>query len=131
MAKIVENRYKDFDISLEKSTTGDIYTLKDIDAVKRSVKLLVLTNLGERPFSPNLGSDVYRSLFENADAFTAITLKRKISDVINNFEPRARLIKVDVNFDNIDNNSIGIDIHFYVVNIPEPVTVKVNLERVR
>lgn len=131
MAQTVQNRYKDLDISLERTTSGDIYTLKDIEAVKRSVRLLVLTNLGERPFSPFLGSDVYGSLFENADAFTEITLKRKISDVINNWEPRARLIKVDVNFDDIDNNGIKVEIHFYVVNIPEPVSVKVNLERVR
>lgn len=132
MAKTVENRYKDLDISFYKnSTTGDIYTKTDIDAVKSSVKLLVLTQLGERPFNPDLGSDVYSSLFENASEFTKITLRRTIQDVINNWEPRARLIKVDVNFDNIDRNSISVEIHFYVVNIPEPVSVKVNLERIR
>ena len=131
MAQTVQNRYKDFDISFKKATSGDVLTIKDIEAVKRSVKLLVLTQFGERPFRPTIGSSVYSSLFENATEFTKLTIQQSVKDVLNNFEPRARLIKVDVNFDNIDNNSIGIDIHFYVVNIPEPVTVKVNLERVR
>ena len=128
----VTNRYKDLDISfLNNPVTKDIYTLKDIEAVKRSVRLLVLTNFGERLFRPNIGSSVYYSLFENATEFTKISIQRSIQDVINNFEPRAKLIKTNVSFDNIDNNTIGIDIIFYVVNIPEPVTVKINLERVR
>lgn len=132
MPATVENRYIDFDISLTKNpATKDIYKLTDVDSVKRSVKLLVLTMFGERPFRPWIGSSVYSSLFETADPLTQLTIERSIKDVINNFEPRARLISVDVNFNNIDTNGIEIIISFYVVNIKDPVIVTVNLERVR
>ena len=64
-------RYKDIDISLQKNPlTGDIYSITDNDAVKRSVRLLVLTSLGEKLFHPEIGSAVYSSLFENLDAST-------------------------------------------------------------
>lgn len=127
----VINRYKDLDISLEKNPkTGDIYTLKDIEAVKRSVKLLVLTNIFERPFHPEISSDIYASLFENIDAGFKIRLTRSIKDVINNFEPRAKLIDVNL-IESADKNTIEIGIYFSIVNVPNPVSVQINLERVR
>ena len=65
--------YKDFDISFQRNaSTGDIYTVTDNDAVKRSVKLLVTTALGEKLFHPEIGSSVYSSLFENLDASTVL-----------------------------------------------------------
>ena len=125
------NRYKDLDISFEKNPkTGDLYTLKDIEAVKRSVKLLVLTNIFERPFHPEISSDIYGSLFENIDSGFKIRVTRSIKDVINNFEPRAKLISVNL-IESADNNSIGIGIYFSIVNVPNPVSVQINLERVR
>jgi len=127
----VINRYKDLDISLERNPkTGDIYTLKDIEAVKRSVKLLVLTNIFERPFHPEISSDIYASLFENIDAGFKIRLTRSIKDVINNFEPRAKLIDVNL-IESADKNTIEIGIYFSIVNVPNPVSVQINLERVR
>jgi len=127
----VENRYKDLDISLIKNPkTGDIYTLKDIEAVKRSVKLLVLTNVFERPFHPEISSAVYSTLFDNFDDSSKIRIKRSIEDVINNFEPRAKLITTIIN-DNPDSNALDIFIYFSVRNVPNPVSVQINLERVR
>ena len=123
--------YKDFDISFQRNaTTGDIYTVTDNDAVKRSVKLLVTTALGEKLFHPEIGSSVYSSLFENLDASTVLTIQRSIKDVINNFEPRATLLKVDV-IAGSDDNSVNIQIFFYVNRVPIPVSVTVNLERIR
>ena len=128
----VKNRYSDLDISLRKNpNTRDIYVLTDIEAVKRSVKLLVLTNFGERLFRPEIGSSVYFSLFENLTPITKLKIKRSINDVINNFEPRARLIDVEVNGSDSAPNSLDVEISFYVVNIKEPVSVKINLERIR
>jgi phage baseplate assembly protein W len=128
----IQNRYKDLDISFRKNpNTRDIYNLTDIEAVKRSVKLLILTNFGERKFRPDLGSTVYYSLFENLTPITKLEIKRSIRDVINNFEPRARLIEVKVKELESDPNSLNIEISFYVVNILEPVTIRVNLERIR
>lgn len=128
----VQNRYRDIDISLRKNAgTKDIYTLTDIEAVKRSVKLLVLTNFGEKLFKPQIGSSVYFSLFENLTPITKLEIKRSVQDVINNFEPRAKLIETKVKESESDPNSIEIEIFFYVINIKEPVSVRVNLERIR
>ena len=124
-------RYKDIDISLQRNpATGDIYTLTDNDAVRRSVKLLVTTALGERLFHPEIGSTVYNSLFEPMDATTILNIKRSIQDVLKNYEPRATLLDVDV-IENTDTNGININIFFYVNNIPQPVSVTVNLQRDR
>ena len=90
-------RYKDIDISLQKNPlTGDIYSITDNDAVKRSVRLLVLTSLGEKLFHPEIGSAVYSSLFENLDASTTLTIQRTIQDALNNWEPRVKLLKVQI-----------------------------------
>lgn len=125
------SRYKDFDISLQKNaSTKDIYTITDDDAVKRSVKLLVLTALGERLFHPEIGSTIYSSLFENLDATTVLTIERSIKDAINNFEPRATLLKVNVTQES-DKHSIDVQIYFYINNIPNPVSVTINLEKIR
>ena len=131
MSTTLTNRYKDIDISFQKNPkTKDIYTLNDVDAVKRSVKLLVMTNFSERLFHPEIGSGVYGSLFENIGPDTASILQINIENCINNFEPRARVIDVIVK-DSPDQNGIEIEISFYVVNIEQPVSVRVQLERIR
>ena len=85
--------YSDIDLFFGKKTSNDdIQSITDIKAVKRSVRNLVLTNHYERPFHPEIGSGVRDMLFENMTPITAQILVRKIEDVINNFEPRARLI---------------------------------------
>jgi len=131
MSTTLTNRYKDIDISFQKNPkTKDIYTLTDVDAVKRSVKLLVMTNFSERLFHPEIGSGVYGSLFENVCPDTASILQINIENCINNFEPRARVIDVIVK-DSPDQNGIEIEISFYIVNIEQPVSVRVQLERIR
>lgn len=131
MSTTITNRYKDIDLSFQKNPkTKDIYTLTDVDAVKRSVKLLVMTNFSERLFHPEIGSGVYGSLFENITSETATILQINIENCINNFEPRAKIIDVIVK-DFPDQNGIEIEITFYVVNIEQPVSVRVQLERIR
>ena len=73
---------------------------------------------------------MFNSLFENFTPFTVITLKGHIENVINNYEPRARNITVQIK-ERLDNNAFDVYIYFYVVNIQEPAVVKVQLERVR
>ncbi|MEK9698467.1 MAG: GPW/gp25 family protein, partial [Candidatus Poseidoniales archaeon] len=90
--------FKDFNFNFAKHpVTGDIAKLTDVSAVKASVKNLVFTNFYERPFHPEIGSDVRAALFENVSPLVAARLGRNIEDVIVNFEPRAELISVIVN----------------------------------
>ncbi len=124
-------RYQDIDLSFQKNPiTRDIFTLTDAEAVRKSVKHLVLTKFFERRLNPYIGSTVYMQLFENITPYTLANLRRSIIDVINNFEPRAELLSVNINPD-IDNNYIEVNISFYIINLPDVYDVKITVERLR
>ena len=125
-------QYTDLDLFFaKKATSKDISKVTDIQAVKRSIRNLVLTNHYEKPFHPEIGSGVRGILFEPMTPLTAHILTRKIEDVIENFEPRARLISVRAQ-PNLDRNEYECTVQFYVVNAPtELVDLTVFLERLR
>ena len=124
--------YSDIDLFFgPKVGSKDISKLIDFTAVKRSVRNLVLTNFYEKPFHPEIGSGVRDVLFEPMTPITAYILTMKIEEVIENFEPRARLVGVRAT-PNLDNNAYNVTIEFYVVNTPtELVNMEVLLERLR
>ena len=125
-------QYKDLDLFFDKkSVSKDIAKLTDIAAVKRSIRNLVLTNHYEKPFHPEIGSGVRDMLFEPMSALTAHVLTRKIEDVIENFEPRAKIIGVLAQ-PNLDRNEYRVTINFFVLNAPtELVDLTLFLERLR
>ena len=125
-------QYTDLDLFFgKKSSNSDVQEITDVKAVKRSIRNLVLLNHYEKPFHPEIASGVRDMLFENMTPVTAVILARKIEDVIQNFEPRARLISVTA-LPNLDRNEYEVSIEFYVVNQPtELVDLTVMLERVR
>ena len=125
-------QYKDLDLFFsKKSVSNDVNTVTDITAVKRSVRNLVLTNHYEKPFHPEIGSGVRDILFEPMTPFIAHILTVKVQDVIENFEPRARVIGVSA-IPDIDRNEYELTIQFFVVNAPtELVDLTVMLERLR
>ena len=125
-------QYKDLDLFFSKlQGSKDISKVTDIEAVKRSVRNLVLTNFYEKPFHPEIGSGVRDMLFENMTPVTAVVLAKKVEDVIENFEPRARLISVRA-LPNLDRNEYEVTIEFFVVNTPtELVDMTVFLEVLR
>jgi len=111
--------------------TKDINILNDVSAVKRSVRNLVLLNQYEKPFRPEIYSGIRDMLFEPMTPITATILAKKVEDVIENFEPRARLMGVRATPD-LDRNAYNIAIEFYVVNTPtELVDLTIMLERLR
>lgn len=124
--------YKDLALSFERnSNTDDVIVKKDVEAVKQSVRNLILTNHFERPFHPEIGSNVTSILFEPMNPITANSLTRVIEEVIVNFEPRVRLVSVDAR-PNLDRNAYEVTISFYVRNIPgELVQLTTLLERSR
>jgi len=125
-------QYSDLDLFFGKNNSdGDINIISDVQAVKRSVRNLVLMNQFEKPFHPEIYSGVRGMLFELMNPTTAIVLARQIQDVIENFEPRARLIGVRA-FPNLDANAYDVSVEFYVVNAPtELVELTLILERLR
>ena len=125
-------QYTDLDLFFSKKISdSDISKVTDIQAVKRSVRNLILLNHYEKPFHPEIGSGVRDILFEPMTAITAVILNRKIEDTINNFEPRAKLISVR-SIPDLDQNAYNVSIEFFVVNTPiELVDLTVMLERLR
>ena len=125
-------QYTDLDLFFgKKSSNSDIQDITDVKAVKRSIRNLVLLNHYEKPFHPEIASGVRDMLFELMTPITAQILARKIEDVIQNFEPRARLVGVTA-IPNLDKNLYEVSIEFYVINQPtELVDLSIMLERVR
>ena len=125
-------QYKDLDLFFAKTqSSNDVRKVTDIQAVKRSVRNLVLLNHYEKPFHPEIGSGIRDMLFENMSNMTAFILAKKIEDVIENFEPRVKLISVRAD-PNLDRNEYEVTIEFFVVNTPtELVDLTVFLEVLR
>ena len=125
-------QYTDLDLFFGKKSVGsDISKVTDIQAVKSSIRNLVLLNAYEKPFHPEIAGGVREMLFELMTPITAQIIAKQIENVINNFEPRARLVGVRVQPD-LDRNLYEVTIEFYVVNAPtELVDMSVMLERLR
>ena len=125
-------QYTDLDLFFgKKSSNSDVQEITDVKAVKRSIRNLVLLNHYEKPFHPEIASGVRDMLFELMTPVTAALLARQVQDVIENFEPRARLVGVRA-IPDYDKNSYSVTVEFYVVNTPtELVDLTIFLERLR
>ena len=124
-------KFKDIDLDFGRNVvTNDVNTVTDIIAIKRSVKNLIQTNFYERPFHPELGCGVRELLFENFTPITGVFIKRKIAEVLANYEPRVTLNSIRLD-DDQDNNRLVVDIYFYIVGIPGPQQVSTFLQRLR
>ena len=124
-------RWADLDLDFTAHpVTKDIVLKKDVEAVKRSIRNLLLTNQYERPFQPNIDGGVTRHLFELSTPHTIHNIESAIKNCIYNYEPRAEVINVFVAGD-LDNNGFNVSLTFRVINTPDPVTVELFLERLR
>jgi phage baseplate assembly protein W len=123
--------YKDLNLDFAQNTaTKDIQKLTDIESVKRSVRNLINLNHYEKPFHPEIGSNLRAMLFELITPQITHYIGKQIELLIKNYEPRCRLTQVK-NMPNLERNGYSISISFYVVNHPEPVQVETFLERLR
>jgi len=124
--------YSDLDLFFgQNNKTKDVNIVYDIQAVKRSIRNLVLLNVFDKPFHPEISSGIRGTLFELMTPVTAIILARHVQDVIENFEPRARLVGVRA-FPNLERNEYEVSIEFYIVNAPtELIDLTLPLERLR
>jgi phage baseplate assembly protein W len=127
----IARQYRDLDLNFTiHPVKKDINKNIDEMAVINSVKNLILTNHYERPFQPDLGSNIQKLLFENMDNITAAAIQREIQQTIKNFEPRVNLTTVNVS-PNFDNSAFRVGMEFYIINRTEPITIEFFLERVR
>lgn len=127
----IARTYKDLDLSF------NVHPIKkDINkhigdfAVINSVKNLLQTNHYEKPFQPEIGSNVRKLLFEPLDVVTAASLEREIELVIRNYEPRVRISKMNL-LPKYDDNAYQVQMEFFIINRTEPITITFFLERIR
>jgi len=113
--------------------TDDVVSIKNFESIKRSVRNIISTNKGERPFNPDFGSNVRALLFEPDSDLLRIALADEIEVQLLNFEPRIEIIDISVtsSSDRIDNYELNVVIQFTPINSQELVTLNVVLERVR
>lgn len=112
----------------------DISVLKDIEAIKRSVRNLIYLNVEgkfEKPFHPEIGTGIRDSLFEMNDPLARSILVDKIRYTIDNFEPRVDLVNVEIDTD-YSENELRINLEFYINNVPtDLIEFETILKRVR
>jgi phage baseplate assembly protein W len=123
--------FSDIDISfIAHPITGKLLRKTNRDAVRQSVKSLIMTNFYERPFKSDIGCNIRYYLFELYTPATKQQMEKAVREVIENFEPRADIIDVLVE-ERPDLNALTVSVAFMVLNDPTPVILDVLLERVR
>lgn len=123
--------YSDLDLDfIPHPTTGDVVIKTGNDAIKRSLRNLILTNFYDRPFRPYIGSNVQKLLFELPNAITSNLIKDAILEVIRNYEPRIRVATLSVQMD-ADSNGYDVSINYEILNNSEIANVTLFLERIR
>jgi phage baseplate assembly protein W len=123
--------YSDLDLNfVVHPVRKDINKNTGASAVMGSVKNLLLTGHYEKPFHPEIGSNIRKMLFEPMDAIVATNLETEILQTLNNFEPRVRVSNIVVSPD-YDNNGFVVNLQFFILNRTEPLTLNFFLSRVR
>jgi len=133
MVEIVARKkdYSDLDLDfMPHPTTKDVMKKNGVEAIKRSVRNLIMTNFYDRPFRSYIGSNALKLLFENMNPITANFLNNAIREVITNYEPRVAINDLRVNFD-YDNNGYNVTLFITILNRNEPAVINLFLERIR
>lgn len=119
--------YRDFPITFPMiDSSNDLELIENADAIRNSIRNLLLTDRGERFFNPVLGSDIRKILFENATPLTKDVLIKFVKDTISEYEPRAQVLNVEVS-DDIDGHRYAVTVTFSVINKQEPVSLSLLL----
>ena len=112
--------FKDINLSFKRHpVTNDVVAIRNEDAIKRSVKNIVFTILGEKPFDPTFGSVVNDALFELSTSLNEIRISDEITSSLNNYEPRIDNIEVLVQL-SPDTNEMNATVQYDIVGIPAP-----------
>ena len=128
---VLYKTWADLDIAfLAHPNTGHLVVKNNADSIVRSIRQLLLTNHYERPFHPEIGSNLAAQLFEPMTYATSLRVRDTVIETINNFEPRARVIKLDVH-PQYDQNSYLIDLTFAILNEDAERKTSFLLERTR
>lgn len=131
---VKEIYFSDLDTSFTQNPVNDdVVSLKNFESIKRSVRNIISTNKGERPFNPDFGSNVRALLFEPDSDLLRVALQDEIETQLLNFEPRIDILSVVVGntSEEIDSHELNVIIEFTPINSQQTVTLNVILERAR
>jgi len=117
---VASRAFKDINLSFKRHpVTNDVVTIRNEDAIKRSVKNIIFTILGEKPFEPNFGSVINDSLFELDTTLNQVRISDEITQSLNSYEPRIDNIEVTVQI-YADSNELNCTVQYDIVGIPAP-----------
>lgn len=123
--------YRDINLAFEKHPlTGDVVSATDVEAIKKSLRNLVMTDLYDAPFNPEKGTSLNGSLFENFTPITMEFLKTKIKEMIDLYEPRIQVQKIVI-FQKDDQNTLEVTIHFKILDLNRFEDITIFVERTR
>ena len=123
--------YLDFNLNFQMNPISkDIAVLTNEKAISQSLKNLLMTNYGEVPFSSHIGSSISELLFEPVDNIVVSTLNERIRETIKNFEPRVKIVSIDIK-DDIENNSYSVTINYKIVNTDQTYGTTISLNRLQ
>jgi len=113
----VSQSFRDISLSFARNPlNSDLIDITNETSISRAIQNLVLTQKGERFFNQDLGSDVSASLFENLDLISSAVIQSSIENVINNYEPRVKLLEVNVNV-NEEGNGYEVRMLYDIIGI--------------
>ena len=116
----ISRGFKDLSASFQTNPlSNDLIALKNESAIARSVRNLVLTGQGERPFQPVLGTGVSRLLFENMDKLTASAIRSELRTTIENYEPRVEINEILVEPD-FEKNAFHVTLQYFIIGMDVP-----------
>jgi len=117
---VASRAFKDINLSFKRHpVTNDVVSINDEDAIKRSVKNIIFTILGEKPFQPLFGSVINESLFELSTALSEMKVSDEITQSLLNYEPRIANTEVTVSL-YPDSNEMNVTVQYDIVGIPAP-----------
>ena len=112
--------FKDINLSFKRHpVTNDVVTIRDEDAIKRSVRNIIFTIIGEKPFEPNFGSIINNALFELDTTLNQIRISDEIKNSLENYEPRIAGISVSVSI-YPDSNELNCTVQYDIIGLSVP-----------
>ena len=129
---VSKTAYSDLDLLFRKHPqTGDVVVRTDAEAVKRSVRNIILTNHYERPFKPGFGGSIRNLLFDLSTSRKLKKAQERITDMLVTFEPRVTNVQVRLNDSDVDNNEIRLSVYYTIINSVKNQSLEMTLTRAR
>ena len=130
--QVARKYFADLDLKFASNpVTKDVSIKYDSDAIRRAVKNLVLTDNFERPFKPGIGANIRAILFELTDDDLTDEIALRVTNLLENFEPRIEDVRVEVSEDTLDSNALNVTIYYNIKNDPRPQELDVVVNRIR